>query len=218
MNRACICVLFSVELVYVFYSQQDTMVCPPRHHGQRFPQRISQRLLQRLPTQLYRGYPIEDLAEKGDWTDACYLLLHGELPTRVQKRRFEMDIKRHTLVHEQLIQFYKGFKHDAHPMAIMVGVVGALAAFYDTSADVRDSKQRERACMRMISKMPTLAAIAYKTSKGQPVIYPRNDLSYAENFLYMLHAVPCEPWKVCVERCVERCVEKAFFLLQVVAT
>lgn len=145
---------------------------------------------------LYRGYPIEELAEKADWTDACYLLLNGELPTRIQKRRFEMEIKRHTLVHEQLIQFFKGFKHDAAPMSIMCGVVGALASFYANSADVRDPKQRERSCMRMISKMPTLAAIAYKTSKGQPVIYPRNDLSYAENFLYMMHAVPCEPWKV----------------------
>ncbi|KIZ03654.1 type II citrate synthase [Monoraphidium neglectum] len=144
---------------------------------------------------LYRGYPIEQLAEKGDFFDAAYVLLHGDLPTKIQKRKFEVEIKRHTLVHEQLIQFYKGFKHDAHPMAIMVGVVGALSAFYRSSSEVHDPTQQLRACMRLISKMPTLAALAYKTSRGMPIIYPRNDLSYAENLLYMMHASPCEPYK-----------------------
>ncbi|KAI8476166.1 MAG: hypothetical protein J3K34DRAFT_455912 [Monoraphidium minutum] len=144
----------------------------------------------------YRGYPIEQLADKGDFFDAAYVLLHGELPTKIQKRKFEVEIKRHTLVHEQLIQFYKGFKHDAHPMAIMVGVVGALSAFYSSTSEVHDPRQQLRACMRLISKMPTLAALAYKTSRGMPIIYPRNDLSYAENLLYMMFASPCEPYKV----------------------
>ncbi|GBF96378.1 citrate (Si)-synthase [Raphidocelis subcapitata] len=144
---------------------------------------------------LYRGVPIEQLADKGDFADSAYLLLHGELPTKIQKRKFEIEIKTHTLVHEQLIQFYKGFKHDAHPMAIMVGVVGALSAFYSSTSEVHDPAQQLRACMRLISKMPTLAALAYKTSRGMPIIYPRNDLSYAENLLYMMHAVPCEPYK-----------------------
>ncbi|PRW59347.1 citrate (Si)-synthase [Chlorella sorokiniana] len=145
---------------------------------------------------LYRGYPIEELAAEGDFIDSTFLLLHGELPSKQEKALFEREIKYHTLVHEQLIQFYRGFRHDAHPMAIMVGVVGALAAFYPEVAEVRNPQQQLRACYRLIAKMPTLAAMAYKTSIGQPIIYPRNDLNYAENFLHMMFAVPSERYEV----------------------
>ncbi|KAK9829818.1 hypothetical protein WJX72_008050 [[Myrmecia] bisecta] len=145
---------------------------------------------------LYRGYTVDDLAEHGDFMDSCFLLLHGELPTEEQKQCFAREVTRHTMVHEQLLRFFQGFKHDAHPMAIMVGVVGALSAFYQLSADIGDPQQREKACMRLISKMPTLAAIAYKTSIGQPIVYPRNDLSYAENFLHMMFALPSERFEV----------------------
>jgi citrate synthase len=141
---------------------------------------------------LYRGYPIDQLASRGDFYDSAYLLLHGELPDSEEKAAFKTEITMHTLVHEQLIQFYKGFKHDAHPMAIMCGVVGALSAFYTDTSDVRNPRQQLRTCYRLIAKMPTLAAISYKTSIGQPIVYPRNDLSFAENFLYMMFAVPCE--------------------------
>ncbi|KAK9822435.1 hypothetical protein WJX74_008201 [Apatococcus lobatus] len=143
---------------------------------------------------VYRGYSIDDLAEKGDFTDATYLLLHGELPTNSQREKFEFELTHHSLVHEQLIKFFQGFKHDAHPMAIMVGVVGALAAFYSDSADIGNPAERMRSCLRLIAKMPTLAAIAYKTSIGQPIVYPRNDLSYSENFLHMLFSVPSEKY------------------------
>ncbi|GAB4816822.1 hypothetical protein N2152v2_003868 [Parachlorella kessleri] len=145
---------------------------------------------------LYRGFPIEEIASEGDFMDASFLLLHGELPSKAEKAAFEREIKLHTLVHEQLIQFYRGFRHDAHPMAIMVGVVGALAAFYPEVAEVRNPQQQLRACYRLIAKMPTLAAMAYKTSIGQPIIYPRNDLTYSENFLHMMFAVPCERYEV----------------------
>ena len=145
---------------------------------------------------LYRGYPIEPLAAKSDFMEVCYLLLYGELPNAGQKSKFESDITNHTMVHEQLHKFYDGFRRDAHPMAIMCGVVGALSAFYHDSTDIADSHQRMVASYRLIAKMPTLAAWAFKYSIGQPFIYPRNDLGYGENFLHMMFATPCEDFKV----------------------
>jgi len=144
---------------------------------------------------LHRGYPIEQLAENADFMEVAFLLLFGELPTEREKQRFINDVTYHTMVHEQLTHFFKGFRRDAHPMAIMVGVVGALAAFYHDSTDISDPRQRMIASYRMIAKMPTIAAMAYKYSMGQPFMYPRNDLSYAGNFLYMTFAVPCEPYE-----------------------
>ncbi len=145
---------------------------------------------------LYRGYPIADLATKSDFMEVCYLLLYGELPTADQKSKFTHDITYHTMVHEQLHKFIDGFRRDAHPMAIMCGVVGALSAFYHDSTDISDARQRMVASYRMIAKMPTLAAWAFKYSLGQPFIYPRNDLSYAENFIHMLFATPCEDYPI----------------------
>ncbi len=145
---------------------------------------------------LYRGYPIEQLAANSDFMETSYLLLFGDLPTAAQKKKFTHDITYHTMVHEQLIHFFRGFRRDAHPMAIMVGVVGALAAFYNDSADITDPDQRRIASYRLIAKMPTLAAMAHKYSIGQPFIYPRNDLSYAANFLNMTFAVPAEDYKI----------------------
>jgi citrate synthase len=143
---------------------------------------------------LHRGYPIEELAAKSDYLEVCYLLLHGELPNAEQKAAFEATITRHTMVHEQLITFFRGFRRDAHPMAIMCGVVGALSAFYHDSTDISDPEQRLIAAHRLIAKMPTIAAMAHKYALGQPFMYPRNDLAYAENFLYMTFGVPCEPY------------------------
>ena len=145
---------------------------------------------------IHRGYPIEDLAEHSDFMEVCYLLLYGELPTAEQKEKFEHDITMHTMLHEQLTYLFRGFRRDAHPMAIMCGVVGALSAFYHDSTDITDPHQRMVASYRLIAKMPTIAAMAYKFSLGQPFIYPRNDLKYAENFLYMIFAVPCEEYTV----------------------
>jgi citrate synthase len=144
---------------------------------------------------LYRGYPIEQLAEHGDFLETCYLLYYGELPTQAQRREFENAITNHTMLHEQMTRFYQGFRRDAHPMAVMVGTVGALSAFYHDSTDISDPRQREIASRRMIAKLPTISAMAFKYSIGQPFIYPRNDLSYAANFLHMCFAVPCEPYK-----------------------
>ena len=145
---------------------------------------------------LYRGYPIEQLAEKSDFVEVCYLLLHGELPNEKQLKEFKHGVTMHTMLHEQLRRFYDGFRRDAHPMAIICGVVGAMSAFYHDSLDINDEKQREISAFRLIAKLPTIAAWAYKYSIGQPFVYPRNDLSYAENFLYMLNAVPAEEYKV----------------------
>ena len=145
---------------------------------------------------LHRGYRIEDLAAKSDFMEVCYLLLHGELPNLKQKTKFEHDITYHTMLHEQMMYFYRGFRRDSHPMAIMVGVVGALSAFYHDSTDITDPYQRMVAQHRLIAKMPTIAAMAYKYSIGQPFVYPRNDLSYAENFLHMTFSVPAEEYKV----------------------
>ncbi|MDP6830245.1 MAG: citrate synthase [Alphaproteobacteria bacterium] len=145
---------------------------------------------------LHRGYPIDELAEKSDFLETCYLLLNGELPNKAEKDKFVHDITYHSMVHEQLALFYRGFRRDAHPMAIMVGVVGALSAFYHDSTDIDDPHQRMVASYRLIAKMPTIAAWAYKFSIGQPFMYPRNDLSYAEDFLHMMFAVPCEDYKM----------------------
>ena len=145
---------------------------------------------------LYRGYPIEQLAEHGDFLETCYLLLYGELPTTAQKADFDHRVTYHTMIHEQVGRFFTGFRRDAHPMAVMCGVVGALSAFYHDSIDIKDLSQREMASVRMIAKMPTIAAMAYKYSIGQPFIYPKNELDYSANFLHMCFAVPCEEYKV----------------------
>ncbi len=145
---------------------------------------------------LHRGYPIDQLAERGNFLETCYLLLYGELPTAAEMSDFTYRVTRHTMVHEQMSRFYTGFRRDAHPMAVMVGSVGALSAFYHDSTDIADPHQRMVASIRMIAKTPTLAAMAYKYHIGQPFVYPRNDLSYAENFLHMCFAVPCEPYQI----------------------
>jgi citrate synthase len=145
---------------------------------------------------LYRGYPIDQLAEHGDFLETCYLLYYGDLPTPAQRREFENAITMHTMIHEQMSRFYQGFRRDAHPMAVMVGVVGAMSAFYHDSTDINDPKQREIASRRMIAKLPTIAAMAYKYYIGQPFVYPKNELSYAANYLRMCFAVPCEEYKV----------------------
>ncbi|SDU09722.1 citrate synthase [Halopseudomonas salegens] len=145
---------------------------------------------------LHRGYPIEQLAENADFLETCYLLLNGELPTDAEKAEFVSTINNHTMVHEQLKTFFNGFRRDAHPMAIMCGVVGALSAFYHDSLDINDAKHRQISAIRLIAKMPTLAAMVYKYSQGQPLMYPRNDLSYSENFLHMMFNTPCEEKKV----------------------
>ena len=145
---------------------------------------------------LYRGYPIDQLAEHSDFIEVCYLLLHGELPKPDELKTFRTQITRHTMVHEQISQFFRGFRRDAHPMAVMCGVVGALSAFYHDSTDINDPQQRTVASHRMIAKMPTIAAMAYKYSVGQPFVYPLNELNYSENFLRMCFAVPTEEYKV----------------------
>ncbi len=145
---------------------------------------------------LYRGYPIDQLAEHCTFLETAYLLLYGELPTAEQYAGFKHRITKHTMVHEQMNRFYTGFRRDAHPMAIMVGVVGALSAFYHDFIDIKDAWQREMASIRMIAKMPTIAAMAYKYSVGQPFVYPKNDLDYSANFLRMCFAVPCEEYEV----------------------
>ncbi len=145
---------------------------------------------------LYRGYPIEQLAEHSDFVEICYLLLNGDLPNPAQLAEFTKGVTYHTMVHEQLRRFYDGFRRDAHPMAIMCGVVGAMAAFYHENVNIADPRQREIAAFRLIAKVPTIAAMAYKYALGQPFVYPRNDLSYAGNFLHMLNSVPAEPYHV----------------------
>jgi citrate synthase len=159
---------------------------------------------------LYRGYSIEELAENSSFLEVCQLLLEGELPTADARQAFERNITYHTMLHEQLQYFYRGFRRDAHPMAVMVGVVGALSAFYHDSTDIYDAKQRIVASHRLIAKMPTIASMAYKYSTGQPFVYPRNDLSYAENFLHMTFATPCEDLKI--KRSVARAMDRIFIL------
>ncbi len=144
---------------------------------------------------LHRGYPIEQLAEKSTFLEVAYLLLRGELPNAKQKAEFDMGVLRHNMVHEQLRSFYNGFRRDAHPMAVICGVVGAMSAFYPDSVDINNPDVRRISAFRLIAKLPTIAAWAYKYSIGQPFMYPRNDLGYAENFLYMMRAVPPEPYQ-----------------------
>ncbi|SMB27080.1 citrate synthase [Sterolibacterium denitrificans] len=144
---------------------------------------------------LYRGYPIEQLAEHCDFLEVAQLLLKGELPNAAEKENFANIIKNHTMVHEQLTRFYQGFRRDAHPMAVMVGVVGALSAFYHDAMDISDQEHRDISANRLIAKLPTIVAMAYKYGAGQPFMYPRNDLDYAANFMHMMFAVPCETYK-----------------------
>lgn len=145
---------------------------------------------------LYRGYPIEQLAVNCDFLETCYLLLNGELPNAAEKEKFSDTVTKHTMIHEQMNFFFRGFRRDAHPMSVLVGTVGALASFYHDSLDINDAKQREISAIRLIAKLPTLAAMAYKYSVGQPFMYPRNDLSYSANFMYMMFGNPCEEYKV----------------------
>ena len=144
---------------------------------------------------LYRGYPIEQLAEHSSFLEVAYLLLNGDLPTRAEHAEFERGIIRHTMLHEQLRSFFNGFRRDAHPMAVLCGVVGALSAFYHDSLDINNPEHRRISAFRLIAKVPTIAAWTYKYSIGQPFMYPRNDMPFAENFLYMMNAVPAEPFK-----------------------
>jgi citrate synthase len=143
---------------------------------------------------LYRGYPIEQLAEHADFIEVCHLLYYGELPTKEQKQEFDFIIRHHTMVHDQINNFYRGFRRDAHPMAVMVGVVGALSAFYQDSGDVSDPHHREVSAHRLLAKVPTIAAMSYKYNTGQPFAYPKNSLSYAANFLHMMFSTPCEEY------------------------
>ena len=159
---------------------------------------------------LHRGYPIEQLAENSTFLETAYLLLNGELPSAAEKKAFEQGISRHTMLHEQLKAFYNGFRRDAHPMAVLCGVVGALSAFYHDSLDINNPEHRRISAFRLIAKIPTIAAWAYKYTIGQPFVYPRNDLSYAENFLYMFHSVPAEEYVV--NPVLARAMERIFIL------
>lgn len=159
---------------------------------------------------LHRGYTIEDLATHCDFLEVAHLLLYGEVPNQTQKIDFEQNIITHTMLHEQLINFYQGFRRDAHPMAIMVGVVGALSSFYHDSLDLKDPEQRELASYRLIAKMPSIAAMAYKYSVGQPFVYPRNNLKYAENFLHMMFSLPSYDYQV--NKTVAQAINKIFIL------
>ncbi|MEL7462588.1 MAG: citrate synthase [Pseudomonadota bacterium] len=159
---------------------------------------------------LYRGYPIDQLAEKSHFLEVCYLLLYGELPTAAQIEDFENRVTRHTMLHEQMVNFFRGFRRDAHPMAIVCGVVGAMSAFYHDSTDIADPWQREVATVRLIAKLPTICAWAYKYHIGQPFIYPRNDLDYAANFLHMCFATPCEDYQV--DPILSRAMDRIFTL------
>ena len=161
-------------------------------------------------TLLHRGYPIEQLAEKSDYLELCYLLLNGELPKPEDKDNFVDTIKHHTMVNEQLRSFFRGFRPDAHPMAIMCSVIGALSSFYHDSLDIDDPQHRMITAHRLIAKMPTLAAMSYKHALGQPFIYPRNDLGYAENFLHMMFATPCENYEV--SRTLAKAMDRIFLL------
>ena len=144
---------------------------------------------------LYRGYPIEQIAENCDYLDTCYLLLNGELPEEKQRKDFNWTVMHHTMVHEQMTRFFQGFRRDAHPMAVLVGCVGALSAFYHDSLDINNAEHRMISSIRLIAKMPTLVAMAYKYSIGQPFMYPKNDLSYTANFMRMMFGTPCEDYE-----------------------
>ncbi|MBP7547950.1 MAG: citrate synthase [Corallincola sp.] len=158
----------------------------------------------------HRGYDIADLANNASYLEVCYLLLTGELPTEEQYQKFKKLVSQHTMIHDQINAFFRGFRRDAHPMAIMCGVVGALSAFYHDSLDINNEQHREIAAYRLISKMPTIAAMCYKYNKGQPFTYPRNDLGYADNFLHMMFATPCEPYEP--NPVVARALDKIFTL------
>jgi len=145
---------------------------------------------------LHRGYPVEQLAEKSSYMEVCYLLLHGELPNKTQLDKFVGNIQHHTMINESLLRFYSGFHHNAHPMAMVSGVIASMSAFYHDSMDINNPRHREIFAHRIIAKLPTIAAAAHKHSLGQPFIYPRNDLDYCSNLLHMFFAVPCEPYKV----------------------
>jgi citrate synthase len=155
---------------------------------------------------LYRGYPIEQLATNCDYLETCYLLLNGELPNRAQQKEFDFHVTHHTMVHEQMTRFFQGFRRDAHPMAVLVGCVGALSAFYHDSLDINNPEHRHISAIRLIAKMPTLVAMAYKYTVGQPFMYPRNDLSYSGNLMRMMFGTPCEEYKVneVLERALDR--------------
>lgn len=159
---------------------------------------------------LHRGYDIRELATKSSFLDVCYLLMEGELPNIAQQAEFRDEIVHHTMLHEQMSHFYRGFRRDAHPMAIMVAVVGALSAFYHDSLDINDPEQRQLASYRLIAKMPTIAAMAYKYSIGQPFVYPKNELGFAENFLHMMFSVPSEDYKA--NPIMSRALERIFIL------
>ena len=159
---------------------------------------------------LYRGYPIEQLANNCNFLETCYLLLNGELPNAQEKAAFEARVNQHTMVHDQMQYFLRGFRRDAHPMAVLTGLVGALSAFYHDSTDVHNAEHREIAAIRLIAKMPTLVAMAYKYGVGQPFMYPQNDLSYAGNFMRMMFGSPCEEYKV--NPVVERALDRIFIL------
>jgi citrate synthase len=159
---------------------------------------------------LYRGYPIDQLAEKSHYLEVCFLLLYGNLPTAAELEDFENRVTRHTMLHEQMVYFFRGFRRDAHPMAVVCGVVGAMSAFYHDSTDINDAWQREVASIRMIAKLPTICAWAYKYSIGQPFVYPRNDLDYATNFLHMCFATPCEDY--IVDPILSRAMDRIFTL------
>lgn len=159
---------------------------------------------------LHRGYPIEQLAQQSDYLETCYLLLNGELPNAQQKQEFVSTVTQHTMVHEQIRTFFNGFRRDAHPMAIMCGVVGALSAFYHDSTDISDPQHRDIAAFRLIAKMPTIAAMSYKFSIGQPFMYPDNSLDYAANFLHMMFGNPCEPSNI--SPTIARAMDRIFLL------
>ena len=159
---------------------------------------------------LHRGYPIDQLAAQSHYLEVCYLLLNGELPNAEQLEEFEFIVTHHTMLHEQMMNFFRGFRRDAHPMSIMVGVVGAMSAFYHDSTDITDVRQREIAAFRLIAKMPTIAAMAFKYHVGQPFVYPRNDLDYASNFLNMCFSVPAEPYHV--DPILSRAMDRIFTL------
>lgn len=159
---------------------------------------------------LYRGYPIEQLAKQCDYLDTCYLLLNGELPDAQQRDDFHKLVLKHTMVHEQMQFFLRGFRRDAHPMAVLTGLIGAMSAFYHDSTDIHNARHREIAAIRLIAKMPTLTAMAYKYGKGEPYMYPRNELSYAGNFLRMMFGTPCEDYVV--NPVIERAMDRIFIL------
>ncbi|HOI67739.1 MAG TPA: citrate synthase, partial [Thiomonas arsenitoxydans] len=159
---------------------------------------------------LYRGYPIDQIAVQCDYMETCYLILYGELPNAEQKKAFSDRVTQHTMVHEQMQFFLRGFRRDAHPMAVLTGLVGAMSAFYPDSINVNDPEQRDISAIRLIAKMPTLVAMAYKYNQGQPYMYPRNDLSYAANFMRMMWATPCEDYVP--NPVIERALDRIFIL------